>query len=49
MGNMPDNIVPVPDKYHSPETSGLTYVVKRGEQTHDITLTPGPIAERPKP
>ena len=40
MGNIPENIVPVPDKYNDPGTSGLTYTVKGGEQTHDLKLTP---------
>jgi len=31
---------PIPQKYASPDSSGLTYEVKRGDQTHDITLTP---------
>lgn len=33
-------IVPIPAKYGNPETSGLTYTVQPGEQTHDITLAP---------
>lgn len=40
MGNIPENLVPIPDKYGDPSTSGLTYTVKSGEQTHDIKLTP---------
>jgi hypothetical protein len=40
MGNIPENIVPVPDKYGDPTLSGLTYTVKKGEQTYDIKLTP---------
>jgi hypothetical protein len=40
MGDMPENIVPIPDKYANPETSGLTYIVKSGEQTKDFVLTP---------
>jgi hypothetical protein len=32
--------VRIPDKYAKPETSGLTYTVTRGDQTHDIPLTP---------
>lgn len=36
----PSKFVPIPDKYSSPETSGLTYKVESGEQTHNITLTP---------
>lgn len=31
--------VPLPEKYRSAETSGLTYAVKTGSQTHDIELT----------
>ncbi len=42
--NMPNidmtKIVPIPDKYADPATSGLTYKVERGQQTHDINLTP---------
>jgi hypothetical protein len=30
--------VPIPAKYLSPETTDLTYTVKKGEQTHDIEL-----------
>ena len=33
-------IVPIPAKYGNPETSGLTYTVQKGEQTHDIDLAP---------
>jgi len=40
MGDIPENIVPIPDKYKDPATSGLTYTVKGGEQTYDIKLTP---------
>jgi hypothetical protein len=40
MGNMPEMIVPIPDKYRDPETSGLTYTVQSGEQTKDFVLTP---------
>jgi len=40
MPDVPDNIVPIPQKYNDPSTSGLTYTVKYGEQTHDITLSP---------
>jgi hypothetical protein len=36
----PSKIVRIPDKYGNPDTSALTYSVKSGEQTHDITLTP---------
>jgi len=31
--------LPIPEKYASPATSGLTFKVERGEQTHDINLT----------
>ena len=30
--------VEIPDKYRAVETSGLTYKVEKGTQTHDITL-----------
>lgn len=40
MGDIPADFVPIPDKYADLETSGLTYTVKKGEQTHDIQLTP---------
>lgn len=40
MGDMPDYVVSIPDKFASVESSGLTYTVKKGEQTHDITLNP---------
>jgi len=40
MGDMPDYVVPIPDRYGNIETSGLTYKVQRGEQTHNIPLTP---------
>jgi hypothetical protein len=33
-------IVQIPGKYADRETSGLTYVVSKGEQTKDITLSP---------
>jgi hypothetical protein len=36
----PKKIVPIPDKYASADTSGLTYKVEKGEQTFDIKLTP---------
>jgi len=36
----PSKIVPIPDKYSDVKTSGLTYKVEKGEQTHDIPLTP---------
>jgi hypothetical protein len=34
--------LPLPEKYQSPETSGLTCTVKSGSQTHDIELTDKP-------
>jgi hypothetical protein len=37
---MPTNVVPIPDRYADPSTSGLSYKVEPGEQTHDIPLTP---------
>jgi hypothetical protein len=40
MGDMPKEVVSIPDKYSKVETSGLTYTVTRGEHTHDIPLTP---------
>ena len=30
--------VVIPKKYASPDTSGLTYTVQPGDQTHDVTL-----------
>ena len=32
--------MPIPDRYTAVETTPLEYTVTRGEQTHDITLTP---------
>jgi hypothetical protein len=40
MGDMPTHVVPIPDKYQNVETSGLTFTVKKGEQTKDLPLTP---------
>lgn len=40
MGEIPKNIVPIPDRYGNVETSVLTFTVEKGEQTHNITLTP---------
>lgn len=40
IGDVPDNIVPIPHKYSIPADSGLVYTIKRGEQTYDIKLTP---------
>lgn len=31
--------VEIPSKYYIPDTSGLTYTVTNGPQTHDILLT----------
>lgn len=31
--------IKIPDKYYTPETSGLTYTVTAGPQTHNIELT----------
>ena len=36
----PVKYVPIPPKYANPESSGLTYTVSRGSQTHDIPLKP---------
>jgi len=36
----PKKIVEIPGKYSKAETSGLTYTVVKGEQTHNITLSP---------
>lgn len=36
----PSKIVQVPTKYANVDTSGLKYTVEKGEQTHNITLTP---------
>jgi hypothetical protein len=36
----PSKIVQIPTKYSKTDTSGLTFTVERGEQTHNITLTP---------
>jgi hypothetical protein len=40
MGAAPANIVPIPDKYGNPDTSGLIYTVTKGEQSKDLPLTP---------
>ncbi len=40
MGEMPAQIVPIPEKYSKPDTSGLTYKVEKGEHTFDIDLKP---------
>jgi hypothetical protein len=36
----PTKIVEIPGKYGAADTSNLTYTVVKGEQTHNITLTP---------
>jgi hypothetical protein len=36
------NYVPIPEKYSSIETSGLTFTVAPGNPTHDIELTANP-------
>jgi hypothetical protein len=36
----PNKIIQIPGKYEKDETSGLTYTVVPGEQTHNITLSP---------
>jgi hypothetical protein len=40
VGEIPTHVVPIPPKYANVETSGLTFRVERGEQTHDINLKP---------
>ncbi len=35
----PGRYVRIPTRYHEIETSGLSYTVKAGDQTHDIELT----------
>jgi hypothetical protein len=35
---VPKEVVPIDTKYSSPETSGLSITVKKGEQTYDIDL-----------
>jgi hypothetical protein len=32
------DVVPVPEKYRQASTSGLTYEVKAGSQTHDVEM-----------
>jgi hypothetical protein len=34
----PGHFVSIPGKYSNPETSGLTYTVQKGPQTHEIKL-----------
>jgi hypothetical protein len=36
----PSKIVEIPPRYESSETSKLSYTVVKGEQTHNITLSP---------
>lgn len=40
MGDMPENVVPIPDKYGNTSTSDLKYKVEKGEHTWDINLKP---------
>jgi hypothetical protein len=40
MGNMPDKIVPISEKYNTVESSPLKYKVEKGEHTHNLELTP---------
>lgn len=40
MGDMPDEIVPIPEKFSKVESSGLTYTVQKGEQEYNIPLKP---------
>ncbi len=35
--------VPIPERYANADTSGLTYTVKPGPQTHDIELSDKPV------
>jgi hypothetical protein len=35
---VPKEVVPVDARYSKPETSGLTFTVEKGEQTHNIDL-----------
>jgi hypothetical protein len=36
----PRKMVGIPERYASAESSGLTFTVAAGEQTHNINLTP---------
>jgi len=36
----PSKIVAIPEKYGSKDTSNLTFTVEKGDNTHNITLTP---------
>lgn len=38
LARIPKEVVPIDTKYSSPETSGLTFTVKKGEQTYNIDL-----------
>lgn len=40
MSAMPTNVVAIPEKFGEVATSGLTYTVVKGEQTHDIVMKP---------
>jgi hypothetical protein len=44
----PGTYVPIPEKYFDAKTSGLTYTVTSGTQTHNIELTDEPLKSRPK-
>lgn len=37
--DIPGTYMPLPNKYFSPDTSGLTYTVESGSQTHNIELS----------
>jgi hypothetical protein len=39
--------VPIPRKYFEPDQSGLVYMVRKGEQTHDIPLEESSTAPAP--
>jgi hypothetical protein len=36
----PTDVLPIPDRYGEPATSGLTYKVEKGEHTYNIDLKP---------
>jgi hypothetical protein len=40
LGGAKQKFVVIPERYDSPETSGLSYNVKEGAQEHDIELVP---------
>jgi hypothetical protein len=46
-GRLKGRYVPIPKSYTDPTTSGLTYTVKPGPQTHDIELSANPRAASP--